>query len=1039
MKEEPVGRWVPAQADREAGGSMLEGGDTRTVSSGARSSRETLRAVRAALDEFVRRRASGEAVSRAEFEREHSDLMPTLGAELDLLKVMDAASRRAIEGWGSSTPTGGERAYERSFGAPARIAGYTIRREIHRGAQGVVYLAVEDATQREAAVKVLHPGLFGRAGDSARFEREVGILRRLRHPGIVAVRDSGLAEGCHYFAMDYVEGEPLDRALLGTARPLREKLEMFVEIAEAVAAAHVRGVIHRDLKPANIRVDLASRPHVLDFGLAKLVEGSQGLSMTADGQFVGSLPWASPEQVGGGGEVDVRSDVYALGVILHQMLTASFPYPVVGPVREVVRTIVEVEPTPASRANRELDDEIDTIILRCLSKSPTRRYQSAGELAADVRRYLNGEPIDAKRDSSLYVLRKQVVRHRWLVTLAATLALSLVAFAVYASYSAAESRSLAQREAVARVKAEEAGARAIEAQIEASNERDAANEARSSEMAQRQTAEREARRAEALTSFFVRAFGVADPEASETEGVTLLALIERAAAEAGSAFAGDPASEARVRSVLGGAYATFGRLEEARVQLGRAIELHERTLMSGTAAKYETLWNYVSVLEDSNPQDDWRNRWRMVWAAYPELLKSRSPRLAELMREIPAESFAAFEPALHEPPLLKLSVVARETLDDDEQAWMLFADALHLAGSRLGMKYKGDTACQLLGEALEIERRFLAETNRRVVRTVDALVTSEIGRGRFEQAAALAGASRAALAKTLPEAHWLIAVHDANLAVCAAREGRTEGAEAMLLAALGRVEAARGADSPAAVKLATQAANLYGALGREEEERRWRRTVADRLVRSNDTDVIFRIHDASCRAQLPLADALMKLRAAHLSGKRSAAPTVSEVLRMVGETVEEDEPLAALVSEFLYGIAKAESNRTGFSGQTLRLLKESARLAEASPCMLPHKRGTAVWWLAYQHESAGRHAEAEPLARRALNHFRSASYERDRLVALGQSLEGACLGALGRPEEAEPMLIAGLDGTLAAVGPGAVDTFVTFRRLASFYREVGRP
>jgi non-specific serine/threonine protein kinase/serine/threonine-protein kinase len=347
--------------------------------------------------------------------------------------------------------------------------------------------------------------------------------------------------------------------------------------------------------------------------LAKLTEGDGAKSMTEDGQFLGSLPWASPEQVSGGGDMDVRSDVYSLGVVLHQMLTGEFPYTVVGPVREVVRTIAEVEPRAASGRNPEVGDEVDTIVLRCLNKAPERRYQSAGEISADVRRYLTDEPIEAKRDSSLYVLKKHVRRHRTLLLLGLGLAVSLLAFAIHANVQAAASRSLAAREAEARIAAEAA-------RREAAVERDAARDARDAEQAHRREAEFEAARSRAVTEFFVRTFGVADPNAGENGGVTLLALVTRAAAEVGTTFESDPASEAAVRLVLGRAFATFGRFEEAREHLARAVELHEGTLQSSPEELYEALWTYTAVLEESSPRAEWRSRCRQLWALYPRLL-----------------------------------------------------------------------------------------------------------------------------------------------------------------------------------------------------------------------------------------------------------------------------------------------------------------------------------------------------------------------------------------------------------------------------------
>ena len=333
--------------------------------------------------------------------------------------------------------------------APRRIGDYTLLRRLGGGGMGVVYEAEQDEPRRRVALKILRSDLIS-SDRLERSTREARVLAHLKHPGIAQVLAAGSApldgdpdgEPQPFIAMELVEGFPVDVFVRERDLPTTERLELFIRACDAVHHAHEQGVVHRDLKPANILVDEAHRPKILDFGVARItgVDLSVATFQVGTGQIVGTLPYMSPEQADGGfDELDAVSDVYSLGVILYELLTGRPPYAVRGkPIHEAIRVIRE--DAPASLSNRELERDLETVVLKALEKERGRRYSSASRLAEDLGRFLRREPVEARRPTLAYRARRFAARNRALCVSVGLVGVILAASALGLSKATLEAR-----------------------------------------------------------------------------------------------------------------------------------------------------------------------------------------------------------------------------------------------------------------------------------------------------------------------------------------------------------------------------------------------------------------------------------------------------------------------------------------------------------------------------------------------------------------------------------------------------------------------
>jgi serine/threonine-protein kinase len=394
----------------------------------------------------------------------------------------------------------------------------------------------------EAARQVLH-----------RFRLERQILAALDHPNIAKLLDGGsLPDGSPFLVLELVRGRPIDRWCDEHGATLRRRIELTLEVCAAVAAAHRRLIVHRDLKPGNILVTESGAPKLLDFGIAKLLDPSFAdfeLARTRTGFTALTLAYASPEQLGAE-PVTTATDVYSLGVVLYELLTGRGPYGDGLSDLDLARAIAEREPrlpsasvpaadprVPPSR-RKELAGDLDAILLKALRKEPAARYPSVEALADDLRRYLDGRPVEARRGSRGYRLGKLLRRHRLAAALAALVVLSLAALA---AGSALASRRLAR-------------------------ERDATAH-------ERDVAARERDTARATTDFLVKLFAASDPAEARGQEVTARELLARGASRIDRELGGQPGVQAALLDTLGRVHANLGLYDAAREQLGRSLEL----------------------------------------------------------------------------------------------------------------------------------------------------------------------------------------------------------------------------------------------------------------------------------------------------------------------------------------------------------------------------------------------------------------------------------------------------------------------------------
>jgi len=962
----------------------------------------------------------------------------------------------------------------------ARIGAYKLLQRIGEGGMGMVYMAEqEEPVRRKVALKIIKLGMDTKQV-IARFEAERQALAMMDHPNIAKVFDAGATEtGRPYFVMELVRGVAINEYCDTNNLSTKERLRLFIAVCNAAQHAHQKGIIHRDLKPSNVLVTLHDGvpvPKVIDFGIAKATSSrlTDKTLFTEFRSFLGTPEYMSPEQAEMSGlDIDTRSDIYALGVLLYELLTGTTPFDALtlrqAAFDELQRIIREDEPPkPSTRIStlvgesrtstarrrdtdpaglsRVVRGDLDWIVMKALEKDRTRRYETASALAEDVRRHLASEPVLASPPTLTYTLSKFVRRNRIAVAAGAAVLFLLLLATLGTTWGFVVARGerevamAARSEAeAAQIEAQRRAQEARDAREEETAQREAAERARTDALAAKDLALREAVRAGAVTDFLVDTLSLASPGAELAPDLTMHAVLDRAGAQVGRRFEGQPQAEAVLRATIGKAYYSLGELHAAEPHLRRAIELWDLGAEVDDWMLYETLWPLTSTVFalGSSEIQTFGQRvmllgFQMIGEDHAELTGALAAMINGKITGDDPGAQTGYENAMR---------IAQAELAPDDPLWRLIADDLFVSGY-VPWYFRNDPSAEVyIRDALTIYRRVLPETHPQVVTTLEMIVSILNGTGEYEEAEARVRESLELLRRSFPPGHGYFAASKGRLGRCLTGQGRFEEAEGILLEAM-----ETGLDEGyAATEILSATVGLYDAWGRPDVAESYRTHLAATFITRGYVPALAVIRPAFGPELAPLLAQLEQLQSfsARLpNNDQDEQALVAELQILVDEyihlrrdLVPETHPLAAL-------IARELMNWTGQWGIGLRfeelrgaLIDDARSILQHWEAELPDAFGWSLYQLALLEEQAGGFEHAELMLREALELT---------IVGLGESSSVAAtmmvdlarvLRSLGRDAEAEPLLTQAYPIFVEQIGAQNRKTFDCVRSIERIYRE----